>query len=137
MPEEKDNPRGWVQKLKVRARAIKRDAAALWYAYGHPDTPLSAKLLIGLTLGYLMSPIDLIPDFIPVLGLLDDVILVPLMIIASIKLIPAEVWKASQARAATEPLRLKNNRLAGAIIIGIWVLMAGYLLWRWLAPAKP
>lgn len=110
--------------MKAKVKRMKQDVLALYYAYQHPQTPLSAKLIIGLTIGYLLSPIDLIPDFIPVLGLLDDLIIVPLLIVLSIKLIPAEVWLASRIRAEEEPIALKKSKwwFAFGIVI-IWILI--------------
>ena len=71
---------GLLTKLKQRARQLKSEANVLMIAYKDKRTPSSAKILIGLTVGYLLCPIDLIPDFIPVLGLLDDLIIVPALI---------------------------------------------------------
>lgn len=106
---------------------MKQDTLALYYAYGHPKTPWVAKVLIWLTIGYLLSPIDLIPDFIPVIGLLDDLVIVPLLIIASVRLIPKVVWEESLRRAKLEPLTLKkSNRLFAGIIILIWLLLIAW-----------
>ena len=77
-----------IQTLKQKAKKLKAEAQVLMIAYKDKRTPLTAKILIGITIGYLLSPIDLIPDFIPVLGLLDDLIIVPALIALSIKLIP-------------------------------------------------
>ncbi len=113
-----------LQKMKDRVRRMKQDVLALYYAYRSPDTPWTAKLLIGITIGYLLSPIDLIPDFIPVIGLLDDLVLVPILIILSIRLIPAQVWLESKAKALEFPLVLdkKNWRFAILIVI-IWLIV--------------
>jgi uncharacterized membrane protein YkvA (DUF1232 family) len=81
-----------IQKLKSWARELKQQAKILQVGYVDHRTPTKAKILIWITLGYLFSPIDLIPDFIPILGLLDDIIIVPLLIAVVIKLIPKEVW---------------------------------------------
>lgn len=80
-----------IKKLKSWAAKLKQQAQILQLVYKDERTPLAAKVLIWLTLGYLFSPIDLIPDFIPVLGLLDDIIIAPLMVALVIKLIPKEV----------------------------------------------
>lgn len=77
--------------LKEKARKIKRDIPVIWLALRHKNTPIPAKVLAAITVGYALSPIDLIPDFIPVLGYLDDVILLPLLIVCTMKLIPKEV----------------------------------------------
>jgi uncharacterized membrane protein YkvA (DUF1232 family) len=77
--------------LKLRAKKLKSEARVLLIAYRNKRTPVIAKILIGVTAGYLLSPIDLIPDFIPVLGFLDDLIIVPALIALSVKLIPDTV----------------------------------------------
>ncbi|NPV00119.1 MAG: DUF1232 domain-containing protein [Brevinematales bacterium] len=112
--------------LKARAAAIKRDVTALYFALKHPGTPWVAKVLAGLTAGYALSPIDLIPDFIPVLGLLDDLILLPGMIVLTVSLIPKDVMDECRARAETAPM-MKNSYLAMGIIILIWVGL-GFLI---------
>ena len=86
--------------LRRRARAIKRDTLALYLAARHPGTPWYAKALAVFIVGYALSPIDLIPDFIPVLGYLDDVILLPIAIVLCIRLIPVHVL--DDCRAAAE-----------------------------------
>ena len=112
---------GLLTKLKQRARQLKSEAQVLMIAYKDKRTPLSAKILIGITVGYLLCPIDLIPDFIPVLGLLDDVIIVPALIALSIKLIPQTVLIDAREKLKTNPQRYrKNNWLFGIIIIIIW-----------------
>lgn len=78
--------------LKERAKALKRDIPAVFLALKHKDTPIVAKVFALLTVAYALSPIDLIPDFIPVLGYLDDVILLPLMITLTVKLVPKDVF---------------------------------------------
>jgi len=77
--------------LKENATKLKKDIPALWLALKHPDTPLSAKILAAITVGYALSPIDLVPDFIPVLGYLDDVILLPFLAYCTMKRIPQAV----------------------------------------------
>ncbi|MEF9918401.1 MAG: DUF1232 domain-containing protein [Eubacterium sp.] len=78
--------------LKVRAKNLKTDIPAVFLALGRKETPLPAKILAAITVAYALSPIDLIPDFIPVLGYLDDVILLPMFIALTIKMIPAEIF---------------------------------------------
>lgn len=113
-----------LKKLKQKAKQLKSQAQVLMIAYKDKRTSVSAKILIGLTVGYLLSPIDLIPDFIPVLGLLDDLIIVPLLISLSIKLIPAIVLANARQTIKTNPKVLKkNNWLFGALIITIWLLL--------------
>lgn len=123
MNKERPEHVSFIQRIKEKVRLMKQDTLALYYAYSDPETPLIAKVLIWITVGYLLSPIDLIPDFIPVLGLLDDLVIVPLLIIASVRLIPKAVWEGSLRRAKLEPLTLKkSNRLFAGLIILIWVL---------------
>ena len=86
-------------KLKERARELKRDVPAVFLALKDRETPLPAKILAAVTVAYALSPVDLIPDFVPVLGYLDDVLLLPAMIALTIKLIPKQVWVRCQAEA--------------------------------------
>lgn len=117
-----------VQKMKEKVKQMKQDVLALYYAYRNPDTPWTAKVLIGITIGYLLSPIDLIPDFIPVLGLLDDLIIVPLLIVASIRLIPADVWLESKLKAEQFPIVLnKKNWRFAAFIVVIWLIVLYFI----------
>jgi uncharacterized membrane protein YkvA (DUF1232 family) len=121
--------------LRRRARSIKRDTLALYLAARHPRTPWYAKVLAVLIVGYALSPIDLIPDFIPVLGYLDDVILLPAAILLCVRLIPPAVLEecrqqAAAAFAAGKPI----SRTAGAVIVLIWLLLAAALaVWGWRA----
>ena len=121
--------------LRERARALKRDTLALTFALRDPRTPLIAKVVAGLVVAYALSPIDLIPDFIPVLGYLDDVILVPLGILLSLKLIPGEVLDAARIKADAT-LERPINRVAGVIVVAIWIACALLLGW-WLARVLP
>lgn len=111
--------------LKKKARHLKAETVALYLAARDPRTPWYAKLLIGGIVAYALSPIDLIPDFVPVLGYLDDLILIPLGIALAIRLIPPEVLAASRARAeATMPNARRTSKIAGTVIILIWLLVA-------------
>ncbi len=112
----------FIKRMKDKVKKMKRDTLALYYSYRHPETPFTAKLLIGVTVGYLMSPIDLIPDFIPVLGLLDDLLIVPFLIVLSIQLIPKKVWEASLQIAISEPIQIKKAKWFVFIIVLIWLL---------------
>jgi len=113
-----------VQKLKQKVKQLKAEIQVLSIAYSDSRTPWTAKLLIGLTVGYLLSPIDLVPDFIPVLGILDDLILVPLLITASIKLIPAIVLEEARKTALENPKRMKkNNWIVAVFILLIWLII--------------
>lgn len=88
-----------IHKLKARAQNLKQDIPTIYLALKDKDTPLSAKILATLALGYALSPIDLIPDFIPVLGYLDDVLILPILIAWTIKLIPDEIIERSKVQA--------------------------------------
>lgn len=115
-------------RLKQRARAIKRDTYVLYLACRDPRTPWYVKVFAGCVVAYALSPIDLIPDFIPVLGYLDDLILVPLGIALAVKMIPQPVLLDCRARAQAAHLRL-TNRLAAVLVIAIWIVLAGLLIW--------
>lgn len=120
-----------LKRLKEEVKLLKAELRVLIIAYKDPRTPFLPKLIIGLTVGYMLSPIDLIPDFIPVLGLLDDLIIVPLLIRASIRLIPPTVMADARRTAKENPDQLeKRNWLFGLIIVLIWIA-ACILLFRW------
>ncbi len=106
--------------LRAWARAIKCDLAAVYHAARDPRTPWPARALAIVVLAYALSPIDLIPDAIPVLGLLDDAILVPLGLLLVIRLIPPAVMAEHRARAVDE--RLPRSRAAAAGIVALWIL---------------
>jgi uncharacterized membrane protein YkvA (DUF1232 family) len=111
-----------LEKLRAWARALKTDLVALWFCRRHPDTPWYAKLLAALVVAYAFSPIDLIPDFIPVLGYLDDLIIVPLGVYLTLRLIPQPVLAEARARATTEKLHRRGSgraRLAGPRLLAL------------------
>ena len=119
-----------MERLKAWARALKRDVVALWLAARDPRTPLAAKLLAGVVAAYALSPIDLIPDFIPVVGYLDDLLLVPAGIWLVVRLIPAELLEEFRAVALA---RERPRSLAGAVAVAAgWLAMAGLAAWWWL-----
>lgn len=112
-----------IARWRQRAGLLKRETYALYLAYRHPDTPWYAKLFAACIVAYAFSPIDLIPDFIPILGYLDDLLLVPLGITLALKMIPPPVMAAcrDQARAAEgRPV----NWIAAVIIVALWVGLA-------------
>ncbi|WPG35662.1 YkvA family protein [Variovorax sp. EBFNA2] len=120
--------------LRDWARRIKRDAVTLWFACRDPATPWLPKALCWFTVAYALSPIDLIPDFIPVLGYLDDVLLLPALIWLAVRLLPAEVIVRSRERAEDWMVRngrQPTSRVGMALVVGIWVLVAAGLAW-WL-----
>jgi uncharacterized membrane protein YkvA (DUF1232 family) len=110
---------GWRQ----RVRQLKRETYALYLAYRDPRVPWYAKLLAACVVAYAFSPIDLIPDFIPVLGYLDDLVLVPLGIALSLKLIPPQVMAECRARAAAAEGK-PTNWVAAVVVVAIWVGLA-------------
>jgi uncharacterized membrane protein YkvA (DUF1232 family) len=87
------------EKIKTKANELKYNVSALYIAYKRKDVPVCAKIAIAITVGYALSPVDLIPDFIPVLGYIDDIIIVPLLVILSIKLIPKEIMNECKEEA--------------------------------------
>jgi len=125
----------WLKRLKVKTRQIKQETYTLYLAYRHPSTPWYARAFAAVVVGYAFSPIDLIPDFIPILGYLDDLILVPLGITLALKMIPAEALVAARAQAAVEFERGKpRSWVAGAVVILIWLGLAALgIFWmvRW------
>ncbi len=111
-----------LEKWRLKAKALKKEIFALYYAYKDPRVPWYARLTAIIVVGYAFSPIDLIPDFIPVLGYLDDLILIPLGIALIIKLVPAEVLAECRERADRELTRNKpRNWIAAGVIALIWV----------------
>ena len=124
------------QAAKDWARRIKRDSVTLWFAYRDPATPLLVKALCIFIVAYALSPIDLIPDFIPVLGYLDDVVLLPGLIWLAVRLVPAAVLSTSREKGDAwlrEQGRKPRSYWGAALVVSIWAL-ALYFVWRWLAP---
>ena len=110
--------------LKERAEQFKTDIPAVFLAIKHEDTPLLAKIVAVIAVGYVLSPIDLIPDFIPVLGLLDDVIIVPALIVLFIKLIPVDVFEECRKEAADLWVNGKPKKWYYALpVVFIWFLI--------------
>ena len=118
-------------ELKQRVRHLKAETFALYLAARDPRTPWYAKLLVAGIVAYALSPIDLIPDFVPVLGYLDDLILIPIGIALAIKLFPHSVLVECRARAQETIQNGKPvSRVAGAVIVVIWlVLVALCIVW--------
>ena len=113
--------------LKARAKKLKADLPALYLALKDKDTPLAAKLLAGITVAYALSPIDLIPDFIPVLGYLDDIILLPILIALTLKLIPEYIIERNRLSAESLWVNGKTKKWYYALpIIAIWLFL---LIW--------
>jgi len=111
-------------RLKEWARTLKREVYVLYFAYKDYRTPWYAKLFAAIVVAYAFSPIDLIPDFIPILGYIDDVILVPLGIMLTLKLMPNVVIEENRAKAEEFMINGKpKNRIAGSIIALVWILV--------------
>lgn len=109
--------------LRDKARELKRETMVLYFAIRDPRTPLIAKVIAGLVVAYALSPIDLIPDFIPILGYLDDIVLVPLGIALSLRLIPEGVLADSRAQASAA-LTKPTSYAGAAVIIFLWGIAA-------------
>ena len=110
------------EKLRSHVRALKNEAYAIYLASKDPRTPWYAKALIYFVVAHTFSPIDLIPDFIPILGLLDDIIITPLGIALAIQLIPAEVLAEARLTVATHGVERRVGLIGAGIIITIWIL---------------
>lgn len=106
--------------IKVWASRIRRDVVAVYYAARDPRTPLAVRLLAVVVAAYALSPIDLIPDFIPVLGYLDDLLIVPVGLWIVIRLVPDHVLAAARAKAATA-LERPLSRAAAVFIVSLWI----------------
>jgi len=129
-------PRGYVvrESWKRRAKALRRDIYALYLAARDPRVPWQAKVIVVGVVAYALSPIDLIPDFIPVVGYLDDLLLLPLGIWLAIRFIPRDVWQDCRSRAASTLAGLPRNLWAAAVVVIIWIVAAAVcasLMWRW------
>jgi uncharacterized membrane protein YkvA (DUF1232 family) len=118
------------ERLEARASALKAETYALYLAARHPDTPWYARAVVVATVAYALSPIDLIPDFIPVLGYLDDLIIVPAGLALAVRLTPAHVVSECRVRAADE-LRPTTaaGRWAAAVVVLIWVVLLAWAAW--------
>jgi uncharacterized membrane protein YkvA (DUF1232 family) len=122
-----------IDRLRRWARAIRRDIHALWLAARDPRTPWYARALAVAIAAYALSPIDLIPDVIPVLGYLDEAILLPLALLAAIRLVPPAVMAECRARAEAAAQR-PVSRAGAAFIVAVWLAAAAALAWWWLRP---
>lgn len=115
--------------LKERARKLKNDIPALFLALKDKETPIVAKILAGITVAYALSPIDLVPDFIPVLGYLDDVILLPMLVVVTIKFIPENVLERCRKQSEGMWKEGKPKKWFCAMpIVFIWLIIIAFLL---------
>ena len=129
---------GRLDSLKRWAKKLKTELRALYLAYKDPRVPAHARVLAVVVVAYAFSPIDLIPDPIPVLGYLDDLILIPLGIAIAVRMIPADVLAECRERArATQTEAGPKGTAAAVAVVAIWLLLAAlavYLVGRFLAP---
>jgi uncharacterized membrane protein YkvA (DUF1232 family) len=115
--------KGWAERLKI-------EIYTLYLAYGDPRTPWYAKVVAACVAGYAFSPIDLIPDFIPLLGYLDDLLLLPLGVALALKLLPEQVLADSREKARRMVSEGKPvSRVAAAVIVAIWLALLGLAVW--------
>jgi uncharacterized membrane protein YkvA (DUF1232 family) len=122
-------------RIKIWALTLKRDAYAVYLAARNPNTPWYVKVLATVVAAYAFSPIDLIPDFIPIIGYLDDLILVPLGIWLVVSLIPEQAMAEYRAKAGEVMQRPHDGKIAAIAVIAIWMFGAALLCWfglsRW------
>jgi len=116
-----------LEKIKTKAKELKSNVLALHLASRHPDTPIFAKILTAVIVAYALSPIDLIPDFIPILGLLDDILLLPLGIYIAIRMIPDDVLQQCKERAVQMEDKPKSY-IAAVVIVIVWLGIISLIL---------
>ena len=116
------------ERLKAKAHAVKRDLTALYYASLDKRVGWWPKFLLGAAVAYALSPIDLIPDFIPVLGQLDDLVIVPALLAWALRSIPAALLADARARAEAEPLHLPSNWFVAAAFLLFWLVVIGIII---------
>lgn len=129
----RDKFKNWFSLLKKKAKKLKMEIGALYLAYKRPDVPLYAKIVSILVVSYALSPIDLIPDFVPILGYVDDLILIPLGIALAVKLIPENIM--NECRQQSEEIFKEGkpkNWIAGGIIIFFWIIIIIIIICRML-----
>ncbi len=122
-----------MNRLLQWANLLKAETVTLWFCYRHPQTPLIAKILAIVIVAYAFSPIDLIPDFIPILGLLDEAILLPIGIWFTLKFIPKPVLDECRGQATlwlAEKHAKPRHWFGAAMVIAVWI-MAAWLCWYW------
>ena len=115
-----------IDKLKSWAWRLKKDVLMLWFSTKNPKTPLAPKIICIFIVAYALSPIDLIPDFIPILGYVDDLILLPVLILVAIRLIPKSIIQESRMKAdewLIKNLSKPKSHLGFLIVITIWLLI--------------
>jgi len=118
-----------LDRIRSWAHALKRDTLSLWIAARSPETPLLAKLVAAAVAAYAFSPIDLIPDFIPIIGLIDDIILVPLGIELALRLIPHDLMERFRAEADAREQE-PRSLVTAAVIVALWLAVILWLGWE-------
>jgi len=139
LPSKNGSAEAVLERLKSKARELKREIVALYLAARDPRTPWYAMAFVACVVAYALSPIDLIPDPIPVLGYLDDLLLLPLGIFVAVKLIPADILADCRARAAVMKVTLPKNWRAAGMIILLWLMalaLSAYFLFEALFSAR-
>jgi uncharacterized membrane protein YkvA (DUF1232 family) len=126
--------RSWRLLLAAQSKRLRLHLVALWTLYRHPQTPRAVKWLTVAVLAYALSPIDLIPDFIPVLGLLDDLVLLPLGVALIVRLTPRPLWLACLQQAEQRNERLPRMLWGAVGVLLVWALLLGLFVW-WLLRA--
>jgi uncharacterized membrane protein YkvA (DUF1232 family) len=116
------------ESLRARAKDLKRQLSAVYYACRDPRVRLLPKIIVGVCIAYALSPIDLIPDFIPVLGYLDDLVIVPALIALAIRLIPKDVFEAARVKAEAEPISLRKNWAFAVVFVAMWIAVAALII---------
>ncbi len=127
--EELAEKGGWRANLARRAKDLQHDTYALLLAYRDRRVPWYAKVLLALVIAYALSPIDLIPDFIPVIGYLDDIIIVPAGIYLALKMIPKPLMDEFRARARAQPLKGRAKFLAIGAVVLVWLVVLFLVFW--------
>lgn len=123
-----------IANIKTKAKQLKKQIVIIYIAYMHKDVKWYHKAFLLLIIAYAASPVDLIPDFIPVLGLLDDLILIPLGVIVAIKIIPEEVWEECRLKAENGVSISRGYKTIGVVLITvIWVIVLFLIIrnFRW------
>jgi len=123
-----------IKTLKEKTKSLETEVYTLYKAYMDPRVPWYVKVLIVLLLGYFISPIDLIPDFIPIIGYLDDLIIISLTIYLIVKLMPSEVYQDCRNKAICEPISIKSKWVVTLLIVLTWFI-AIYLVLKFLFPS--
>ncbi len=122
-----------LQKWKERVKKLKEDIYTLYLARHDPRIPFIAKVVLILTIAYAFSPIDLIPDFIPVLGYIDDLLILPFGIWLCIRLMPTEVLQEYRQKAKQQLLERKPNYIMAVVIVVLWLLLGYWVYQVWFA----